>query len=184
MQGAAGVLCAVMAVMMKFRRGAVVVVLPALAVLVGAVLTGCTDDSDDGTGQTTVTVTGTASPASFVSSASSAGQPEPTTGEDAAAPALPEPVQSPGEIVGSSDVSVGASTGVVTGGPRLGDACIGANIGVRATASDGAGIICDNYSWQVDVGQSPTDPWVDGQIAWSECVAEKTVEECRAEFNG
>ncbi|WP_312776547.1 hypothetical protein [Corynebacterium variabile] len=174
-----------MAVMMKIRRGAVVVALPTLAALVGAVLTGCTDDSDDGTGQTTVTVTGTASPASFTSSA---GQPEPTTGEDAVAPALPEPVQSPGEIVGSSDVSTGASTGastgVVTGGPQLGDACIGANIGVRATASDGAGIICDNYSWQVDVGQSPTDPWVDGQIAWSECIAEKTVEECRAELNG
>lgn len=158
--------------MTMIRRGAV-----AVAVLAATALVGCTDGSDDGDGsgsteQTTVTVTSTAS---------SPEQPESTTGEDAPpVPDLPEPVQSPGEIVGSSDIS----TGSTTGGPALGDACIGANIGMRATAADGTAIICDNYSWQVDVGQEASHPWVDGQIEWGNCIAEKTVEECRAELNG
>ncbi len=95
-----------------------------------------------------------------------------------------EPAQAPGAIVGSSDISTGSSTNSSTGGPALGDACIGANIGVRATADDRTGIICDNYSWQADVGQEPSHPWVDGQIEWGNCIAEKTVEECRAELNG
>ena len=167
--------------MTMMRRRAAAVALPTLTLLAVTVLAGCADDGGDSgdsgsTEQATVTVTSTgASPA----------QPEPTTGEDAApAPDLPEPAQSPGEIVGSSDISTGTSMDSATEGPTLGDFCIGANIGLRATAADGTGIICDNYSWQVDAGQSPTDPWVDGQIEWSNCIAEKTVEECRDELNG
>lgn len=154
------------------------VALPALTLLAATGLTGCTDDGNDSgdTEQTTVTVT---------SAASSPAQPEPTTGEDAApVPDLPEPARSPGEIVGSSDISTDSVPNSSTGGPALGDACIGANIGMRATAADGTGIICDNYSWQRDVGQVPSHPWVDGQIEWGNCIAEKTVEECRAELNG
>jgi hypothetical protein len=100
------------------------------------------------------------------------------------ATAQPEPAQSPGEIVGSSDISTGSSNGGATGGPAIGDACIGANIGMRAMADDGTGIICDNYSWQVDVGQEASHPWVDGQDGLGNCIAEKTAEECRAELNG
>jgi hypothetical protein len=167
--------------MTMIRRGAATVALPALAVLVATRLVGRTDGSgdsgdSDGTEQTMVTVTSTAS---------SAAQPEPMTGEDAEPAAdLPEPAQSPGEIVGSSDISTGSSNGGATGGPAIGDACIGANIGMRATADDGTGIICDNYSWQVDVGQEASHPWVDGQVGWGNCIAEKTAEECRAELNG
>ncbi|MGP5184634.1 hypothetical protein ACTXKY_13065 [Corynebacterium variabile] len=162
--------------MRRTRRGAV-----AVAVLAATALAGCTDDSGDGSGsgsteQTTVTVTSTTS---------SPVQPEPTTGEDAVpAPDLPEPDQLPGEIVGSSDISTDSAPNSSTGGPAIGDACIGANIGMRATADDGTGIICDNYSWQVDVGQEASHPWVDGQDGLGNCIAEKTADECRAEFNG
>ena len=83
--------------MTRIRRGAATAALPALALVVATALAGCTDDSgdSDGTEQSVVTVTSTAS---------SPVQPEPTPGEDEVpVPDLPEPAQAPGEIVGSVD---------------------------------------------------------------------------------
>lgn len=66
----------------------------------------------------------------------------------------------------------------VYAGPQLGDPCIGADIG--RTAIDGAGtaIMCDNYVWTHDVGQEPTHPWVDDQVAMADCLEEHTHDEC------
>ena len=69
-------------------------------------------------------------------------------------------------------------------GPQIGDSCIGADIGRRGTDAAGTAIVCDNYEWRPDVGQRPSHPWVDGQIAWAECLEEFTGEECREMING
>lgn len=136
---------------MRRTRGAAVCV----SVVTATALAGCTDD--DGADPPAVTVTHTAS--------SPAAQPSPTEGADAPpVPDLPEPAQAPAEIVGSAgtapDAAAGNGVGTTDGasGPQLGDACIGANIGMRTVAADGTGIICDNCTWQVDRGQSPTHP--------------------------
>lgn len=47
--------------------------------------------------------------------------------------------------------------------PAVGDPCIGAEIGRRTTDADGRAIICDNYRWSFDVGQTARHPWVDDQ---------------------
>ncbi|MGO1683333.1 MAG: hypothetical protein ACTJGE_08135 [Corynebacterium variabile] len=44
--------------------------------------------------------------------------------------------------------------------------------------------MCDNYVWQLDQGQEPSHPSVDGQRAWAECIETKTPEECRVELDG
>ena len=48
-------------------------------------------------------------------------------------------------------------------GPAIGDACIGADIGRRAVDANGTAIVCDNYEWTVDNGQTPRHPWADDQ---------------------
>ncbi|MDN6510170.1 MAG: hypothetical protein L0K56_05615 [Corynebacterium sp.] len=50
-------------------------------------------------------------------------------------------------------------------------------------AHDGTAIMCDNYMWQLNQGQTPSHPWVDGQIAWSECLETNTAEQCRELLN-
>ncbi|MCI1255886.1 MULTISPECIES: hypothetical protein [Corynebacterium] len=166
-------------------------VILAVVVPLPLILSGC---SGDGSGGDVVTVTATAPASSPVSSTSTG--PSPTLGEPAGAPRQnpdvpeiveqPEVMDTPEDVPGdvpARDGEDSAGYGSVPPGPQLGDACIGADIGVRSVAADGTGIICDNYSWQVDNGQTPTHPWVDGQIEWSNCIAEKTVEECRDELN-
>ena len=70
-----------------------------------------------------------------------------------------------------------------TSGPSLGDQCIGADIGRTATDANGNAIICTNYQWQLNTGQTPEHRWADDQRAWSDCIQTKTTEECRAELN-
>lgn len=68
-------------------------------------------------------------------------------------------------------------------GPQIGDFCIGADIGRTAVAADGSAIMCDNYAWVPNVGQTPRHPWVDDQVAWSECLETATEEKCRAQLD-
>lgn len=68
-------------------------------------------------------------------------------------------------------------------GPQIGDQCIGADIGRTAVDSYGNAIICDNYAWVLNVGQTPRHPWVDGQREWSECLESFTEDECREMLN-
>lgn len=68
-------------------------------------------------------------------------------------------------------------------GPQLGDSCIGADIGRTAVDASGTAIMCDNYAWVPDVGQTPRHPWVDDQVAWTDCLETATEEECRAILN-
>lgn len=69
-------------------------------------------------------------------------------------------------------------------GPAAGDACIGAETGKRTTDADGQSIVCDNYTWAPDVGQTPRHKWADDQSKWADCTADHTTEECREELNG
>lgn len=69
-------------------------------------------------------------------------------------------------------------------GPQVGDACIGANIGLTATDANGMAIVCDNYQWLPNVGQEPSHPWVGDQVAWMNCLDQQfTAEECREMTN-
>ncbi|WLP92187.1 hypothetical protein [Gordonia sp. NB41Y] len=69
-------------------------------------------------------------------------------------------------------------------GPSIGDTCIGADIGRTATDSNGTAIVCDNYVWVPNVGQTPRHPWADNQTAWTECIKTHTTDECREMLNG
>ena len=60
---------------------------------------------------------------------------------------------------------------------------MGADIGRRGTDAAGTAIVCDNYEWRPDVGQRPSHPWVDDQVAFMECLEEFTQEECREMLN-
>lgn len=68
-------------------------------------------------------------------------------------------------------------------GPRVGEQCIGADIGRTAVDAAGVAIVCDNYQWRPDVGQEPSHPWVDDQIAWTECLEEFTATKCQEMLN-
>ncbi|WP_287001306.1 MULTISPECIES: hypothetical protein [Gordonia] len=70
-----------------------------------------------------------------------------------------------------------------TSGPSLGDQCIGADIGRTTVDANGNAVICTNYQWQLNTGQTPEHRWADDQRAWSDCIQTKTTEECRAELN-
>lgn len=70
-----------------------------------------------------------------------------------------------------------------TSGPSIGDQCIGADVGRTAVDANGNAIICTNYQWQLNTGQTPEHRWADDQRAWSDCIQTKTTEECRAELN-
>lgn len=66
---------------------------------------------------------------------------------------------------------------------RLGDSCIGADIGRTAVDPAGNRIICNNYSWQINRGQQARHPWADEQTAWSSCIQQHTTAECRQRLN-
>lgn len=68
-------------------------------------------------------------------------------------------------------------------GPQLGDSCIGADIGRTAVDASGTAIMCDNYAWVPNVGQTPSHPWVDGQREWTDCLVSNTEDECREMLN-
>ena len=69
-------------------------------------------------------------------------------------------------------------------GPSIGDSCIGANIGMRAVDANGNSIMCDNYAWVLDQGQTPSHPWADSQRAWTECLETQTEELCSQQLDG
>ena len=68
-------------------------------------------------------------------------------------------------------------------GPQIGEFCIGADIGRTAVDTYGNAIVCDNYAWVLDAGQTPSHPWVDGQREWSDCLESHTEDECREMLN-
>ncbi|MGV9795288.1 hypothetical protein [Gordonia sp. NPDC003422] len=78
-------------------------------------------------------------------------------------------------------IGVGAS---VAAAPQLGDRCIGADIGRTTVDSRGNHIICDNYRWRLNRGQTPRHPWADEQRQWSECTAKHSTDWCRRHSNG
>ncbi len=163
-------------------------------------LTGCSSDDDGATATTTQSTSATSSTeptSSTTSSTYSASSAPPSSEEPDPNPVeeqVPEPAPEPesaeaGQTVDEPPVEAPAEPPVEqppveSTGPQLGDSCIGADIGLRAVDASGAAIMCDNYMWQLDQGQEPSHPWVDEQIAWSECIAVKTAEECRAELDG
>ncbi len=65
----------------------------------------------------------------------------------------------------------------------MGQPCIGADTGRTATDSDGTPIVCDDYVWKPDVGQTPRHPWADDQSAWADCLKSHSTEECRTMLN-
>ncbi len=67
--------------------------------------------------------------------------------------------------------------------PRLGDRCIGAEIGRRSVDAGGNRIVCDNYLWRLDRGQEPRHRWVDDQAAWADCIQHHSTAECRNLLN-
>jgi hypothetical protein len=151
---------------MRHRTLTALICLPALA----AVLTGCSGDDTTPAATSTSTSSATATTAA-TTTAPPPSEPDPTRGEVAPDPApAPSPEPAP--------VPAPAPAPVVTG-PQLGDQCIGADIGRTAVAADGTAIMCDNYVWQLNQGQTPSHPWVDGQREWAECVENATTEECR-----
>lgn len=146
-------------------------------------LAGCSTDDD---APPTVTSSMTSTTNTSTTSTTSAAQPNPTTGgvvdEPAPQPATdPEPAPQPAPAP-VPEVPQVPQTPEITG-PQLGDQCIGADIGRTAVAADGTAIMCDNYMWQLNQGQTPSHPWVDGQIAWSECLETNTAEQCRELLN-
>lgn len=58
--------------------------------------------------------------------------------------------------------TVGAATAQAAG-PQLGASCIGADIGKRAVTANGTRIVCSEYRWVVDRGQTPSHSWADSQ---------------------
>jgi hypothetical protein len=151
---------------MRHRTLTALICLPALA----AVLTGCSGDDTTPAATSTSTSSATATTAA-TTTAPPPSEPDPTRGEVAPDPApAPSPEPAP--------VPAPAPAPVVTG-PQLGDQCIGADIGRTAVAADGTAIMCDNYVWLLNQGQTPSHPWVDGQREWAECVENATTEECR-----
>ena len=68
-------------------------------------------------------------------------------------------------------------------GPQLGDRCIGADIGRTAVDANGVAIMCDDYQWRANVGQTPQHKWADEQTKWAECIAQHTTEQCREMLN-
>ena len=68
-------------------------------------------------------------------------------------------------------------------GQQIGEFCIGADLGRTAVDTCGNAIVCDNYAWVLDAGQTPSHPWVDGQREWSDCLESHTEDECREMLN-
>lgn len=68
-------------------------------------------------------------------------------------------------------------------GPQIGDQCIGADIGRTSVDAQGNAIVCDNYAWTLNVGQTTRHPWVDSQREWTACLESNTEETCRELLN-
>ncbi|OZC33997.1 hypothetical protein CJJ17_22755 [Gordonia polyisoprenivorans] len=66
-----------------------------------------------------------------------------------------------------------------TAAPIIGQSCIGADIGRTAIDPNGTAIVCDDYQWVPNTGQTPRHPWADDQREWTECIATHTTDECR-----
>ncbi|MGP5930766.1 hypothetical protein ACTXPV_12875 [Corynebacterium glyciniphilum] len=158
---------------MRHRIYTALVCLPAVSL----VLAGCSDDGDS-SATTATSVTTASSVSSTTTTPDDPPEPNPTQGEVAPEPAPqpePEPVNPEAETIQPEPLQVT--------GPQLGDQCIGADIGRTAVAADGTAIMCDNYVWQPNQGQTPSHPWVDGQREWAECLEGYTTEECREMLN-
>ncbi|HIW92537.1 MAG TPA: hypothetical protein H9870_12870 [Candidatus Corynebacterium avicola] len=154
-------------------------------------LAGCSDGEDDTTDTTTqstvtTSVESTESTTAPESSESSAApDPEEAPEDSQIQDPVPEAEQPEGQVPEAPAPEPPAEQAPAEAtGPQLGDSCIGADIGRTAVDANGQAIMCDNYSWQLDQGQEPSHPWVDGQREWAECIEVKTQEECRQELNG
>lgn len=149
------------------RRSSLAGAFAVIALLAGAC--GTTTDEPEETVTVTTTSTSATSETSTTTSAAEPEPPQPTT----ASPAAPAPSSSAAPQAPPPQAA----------GPQIGDFCMGADIGRKGVDAAGTAIVCDNYEWRPDVGQRPSHPWVDDQVAFMECLEEFTQEECREMLN-
>ena len=71
-----------------------------------------------------------------------------------------------------------ADSSVYAGAP-----CHGYQTGSFAYDASGTQLVCNNYTWEQNVGQKPGTKWGDGQREWAECMETKTQDECREQVN-
>ncbi|MCF8606304.1 hypothetical protein L5I01_23395 [Gordonia sp. HY442] len=71
-----------------------------------------------------------------------------------------------------------ADSGVYAGAP-----CHGYQTGSFAYDASGTQLVCNNYTWEQNVGQKPGTKWGDGQREWAKCMETKTQDECREQMN-
>ena len=154
------------------RRNSLAGVFAVIALLGGACAT-TTDEPEETVTVTTTSTSATSKSPTTTTSAEPEQEPPPQT---TASPAAPAPSSSAAPQAPPPPPPQAA-------GPQIGDFCMGADIGRTGTDAAGTAIVCDNYEWRPDVGQRPSHPWVDGQIAWAECLEEFTQEECREMLN-
>lgn len=79
----------------------------------------------------------------------------------------------------SRNSEIAPNPALATNGIYPGAKCIGADIGRTAFDANGTSLICTNYQWQVNVGQTPEHKWADEQREWAECTELNTPAECR-----
>lgn len=149
------------------------------------ILSACsTSDSD--TSSTTSTVTSSQKATSSTSATPSSPKPaEPTITAEQSSVAEPDnPDVSTSAVELYTEEQAAQPEVPAYSGPSIGDSCIGANIGMRAVDANGNSIMCDNYAWVLDQGQTPSHPWADSQRAWAECIESQTEDLCSQQLNG
>ena len=159
------------------RRSGLAGAFAVIALLAGA----CGTTTDEPEETVTVTTTPTSATSDSATTTTTSAQPQPDTEpppQTTASPAAPVPSPS-----AAPQAPPPPPPPPQASGPQIGDFCIGADIGRRRTDAAGTAIVCDNYEWRPDLGQRPSHPWVDDQVAFMECLEEFTQEECREMLN-
>lgn len=103
----------------------------------------------------------------------------PSSSVPATAAALPTTDETGTTAVSPNPAPPQTQTPTTTAAPTIGQSCIGADIGRTATDPNGTAIVCDNYQWVPNTGQTPQHPWADDQREWTECIQTHTTDECR-----
>lgn len=106
-------------------------------------------------------------------------EPEPRDAEMPAPVQTPAQVETPVQTVPTQTVQPPAPPA----GPVLGAPCIGADAGKTAVDPNGVAIMCDEYRWRENVGQTPRHSWADNQTKWHECTQTHTQDQCREMLN-
>ncbi|WHU45952.1 hypothetical protein QNM97_18340 [Gordonia sp. L191] len=103
----------------------------------------------------------------------------PSSSVPATAAALPTTDETGTTAVSPNPAPPQTPTPTTAAAPTIGQSCIGADIGRTATDPNGTAIVCDDYQWVPDTGQTPQHPWADNQREWTECIQTHTTDECR-----